>query len=206
MAGPVEVASVLERPISAAKRRTSASATRSCGPVGAPWERPRLPGASGSCHEHYQALSPATRFPGGRRLSIVPMPKHYKVLSLHGRLRGPRSIRIKRRKRPLQGHAVRPRSRQSLGQRVAGLNGRNPPELETRCRDQAHTNGIESFWATLKRGYHGTFHRNLSRRSTVSVRCAPPNGADFDGLVSTIDSGHLGALYGCEAEEAALAG
>ena len=41
---------------------------------------------------------------------------------------------------------------------------------------------------------------------TVSVRCAPPNGADFDGLVSTIDSGHLGALYGCEAEEAALAG
>ena len=24
--------------------------------------------------------------------------------------------------------------------------------------DQAHTNGIESFWATLKRGYHGTFH------------------------------------------------
>ena len=25
-------------------------------------------------------------------------------------------------------------------------------------RDQAHTNGIESFWATLKRNYHGTFH------------------------------------------------
>ena len=24
--------------------------------------------------------------------------------------------------------------------------------------DQAHTNGIESFWALLKRGYHGTFH------------------------------------------------
>ena len=40
----------------------------------------------------------------------------------------------------------------------------------------------------------------------VSVRCAPPNGADFDGLVTTIDRGHLGALYGCEAEEAALAG
>ena len=24
---------------------------------------------------------------------------------------------------------------------------------------QAHTNGIESFWATLKRGYHGTYHQ-----------------------------------------------
>ena len=25
-------------------------------------------------------------------------------------------------------------------------------------KDQAHTNGIESFWAMLKRGYYGTFH------------------------------------------------
>ena len=25
-------------------------------------------------------------------------------------------------------------------------------------RDQAHTNGVESFWALLKRGYHGTYH------------------------------------------------
>ena len=26
-------------------------------------------------------------------------------------------------------------------------------------KDQAHTNGIESFWAMLKRGYYGTYHR-----------------------------------------------
>ena len=26
-------------------------------------------------------------------------------------------------------------------------------------RDQAHTNGIESFWAMIKRSYDGTFHK-----------------------------------------------
>lgn len=26
-------------------------------------------------------------------------------------------------------------------------------------RNQAHTNGVESFWALLKRGYYGTYHR-----------------------------------------------
>ena len=26
-------------------------------------------------------------------------------------------------------------------------------------RDMAHTNGMESFWACLKRGYQGTFHK-----------------------------------------------
>ena len=26
-------------------------------------------------------------------------------------------------------------------------------------REQAHTNGVESFWSLLKRGYHGTYHQ-----------------------------------------------
>lgn len=30
--------------------------------------------------------------------------------------------------------------------------------VSTLLGDLAHTNGIESFWATLKRAYHGTYH------------------------------------------------
>ena len=41
-------------------------------------------------------------------------------------------------------------------------------------RDQAHTNGVESFWSMLKRGYMGTFHKiskkHLNRYVTEFVR------------------------------------
>ena len=33
----------------------------------------------------------------------------------------------------------------------------------------AHTNGIESFWALLKRGYHGTFH-HISEKTHKPLR------------------------------------
>ncbi len=44
--------------------------------------------------------------------------------------------------------------RHSVGEYVAG-----DPEN----RSLAHTNGLESFWAIVKRSYHGTFHQ-LSRK------------------------------------------
>ena len=39
---------------------------------------------------------------------------------------------------------------------------------------EAHTNGIESFWATLKRGYHGTYHH-------VSAKHLSRYVAEFEG-------------------------
>ena len=36
---------------------------------------------------------------------------------------------------------------------------------------QAHTNGVESFWSMLKRGYHGTYHHVcVAPTSTHNVR------------------------------------
>ena len=33
-------------------------------------------------------------------------------------------------------------------------------------RDMAHSNGMESFWSMLKRGYIGTFHHHFSEKHT----------------------------------------
>ena len=41
-------------------------------------------------------------------------------------------------------------------------------------RDQAHTNGMESFWALLKRGYYGTYHRMSAKHLGRYV-------SDFEG-------------------------
>ena len=52
-------------------------------------------------------------------------------------------------------------------------------------RGQAHTNGIESFWAAFKRGYHGTYHhmskKHLSRY--VTEFAGRHNVRDYDTII-----------------------
>ena len=45
----------------------------------------------------------------------------------------------------------------------------------------AHTNGIESFWALLKRGYHGTYHH-------MSVKHLDRYVSEFSGRHNSRDS------------------
>ncbi len=66
-------------------------------------------------------------------------------------------------------------------------------------RGQAHTNGIESFWALLKRGYYGTFHhfswKHLPRYlSEFEARFSMGgmNGSDrLDFLLESVSGRHL---------------
>ena len=39
-------------------------------------------------------------------------------------------------------------------------------------KGQAHTNGIESFWSLLKRGYYGTYHKAAFSHLARFDRCS----------------------------------
>ncbi|MDE0170739.1 MAG: IS1595 family transposase [bacterium] len=49
-------------------------------------------------------------------------------------------------------------------------------------RGEAHTNGMESFWSMLKRGYHGTYHRMSAKhlQRYVNEFCGRHNVRDLD--------------------------
>ena len=51
-------------------------------------------------------------------------------------------------------------------------------------RGQVHTNGIESFWSMLKRGYYGTYHRMSVKhlQRYVNEFCGRHNVRDFDTI------------------------
>ena len=63
-------------------------------------------------------------------------------------------------------------------------------------RGQAHTNGIESFWAMLKRGYQGTFHhfsgKHLDRYITEFSGRHNSRNADTLDMMRGVASGMVG--------------
>lgn len=63
-------------------------------------------------------------------------------------------------------------------------------------RDQAHTNGIESFWALLKRGYHGTYHKISPKhlQRYVNEFAGRQNARDAHTLdqMALVAKGHIG--------------
>ena len=62
----------------------------------------------------------------------------------------------------------------------------------------AHTNGLESFWSLLKRGYHGTFHRlsakHLDRYVTEFTGRHNVRDMDTEPLMGAIVRGREGRL------------
>ena len=53
---------------------------------------------------------------------------------------------------------------------------------------QAHTNGMESFWALLKRGYHGTYHK-------MSVKHLSRYVGEFEGRHNARDADTLQQMF-----------
>ena len=60
----------------------------------------------------------------------------------------------------------------------------------------AHTNGIESFWSLLKRGYHGTFHhmseKHLNRYVTEFAGRHNSRNADTVDMMGQMAKGMVG--------------
>ena len=54
--------------------------------------------------------------------------------------------------------------------------------------EQAHTNGMESFWSMLKRGYVGTYHKMSVKHLDRYVRefAGRHNAREFDTLAQMI--------------------
>ena len=63
-------------------------------------------------------------------------------------------------------------------------------------RGQAHVNGMESFWAMLKRGYHGTFHhfseKHLSRYATEFSGRHNDRDSDTIEMMARVAEGMVG--------------
>ncbi len=73
-------------------------------------------------------------------------------------------------------------------------------------RDQAHTNGLESFWSLLKRGYHGTdydFNKDVAESGLPTDYNEEALSLDLDDLDDDLGNTHsdrasLVPRNGCE--------
>lgn len=81
----------------------------------------------------------------------------------------------------------------------SGLKGFDHCSVDHSAREYVrgiiHTNGIESFWAILKRGYHGIYHswsiRHLQRYiNEFAARCNMHDATPFDRIQKTIVGGY----------------